>query len=218
VSVLGVCLGLFHRERTGAGQRMWTSLLGCSAMMQSGELVRFQGRAPAVRGGRDFGGPSAWDRFYRVKDGWLRVQAPDVSALCSAGLLSYNESDVQRGVAERLARMCADDALAALASAGIPAVRARLPGELPEDADLRGLNMFVTMQMEDGSPFYSTGRYACFSRTQQTSVFTPPGVGEHSREVLAEAGLQDAEIQALLDAGCVRQGQRFQIAGIQNYR
>src|SRR5205085_10268893 len=54
LSVLGVCLGLYHRLRTGAGQRMWTSLAGCATLMQCGELVRFAGRPPAVRGGRDF--------------------------------------------------------------------------------------------------------------------------------------------------------------------
>src|SRR4030088_890706 len=87
LSVLGVCLGLFHRMRTGAGQRVWTSLAGCAAIMQSGEIVRFAGRAPAVRGGRDFAGPSALDRFYRVADGWVRLQAIDTRSLQTAGVL-----------------------------------------------------------------------------------------------------------------------------------
>ena len=78
--------------------------------------------------------------------------------------------------------------------------------------------MFVTLHMEDGSPFYSTGRYARFSRTQEAKVFTPPGVGEHSAQILQEAGVEEAEIQALVDAGSVRQGQPFRVAGIQNYR
>src|SRR5207244_7611062 len=78
-----LCLGLFHRMRTGAGQRVWTSLAGCASIMQSGEVVRFAGRPPAVRGGRDFAGPSALDRFYRVADGWRseehtsELQSPD---------------------------------------------------------------------------------------------------------------------------------------------
>src|SRR5258708_27580379 len=86
LSVLGVCLGLFHRLTTGVGQRAWTSLVGCAAMMQSGELVRFDGRPPALRGGRDFPGPSALDRFYRVADGWVRLQASDFESLRAAGL------------------------------------------------------------------------------------------------------------------------------------
>src|SRR3977135_2925802 len=85
LSVLGVCLGLFHRMRTGSGQRIWTSLAGCAAIMQSGEIVRFAGRPPAVRGGRDFAGPSALDRFYRVSDGWLRLPAAATRRWQAAG-------------------------------------------------------------------------------------------------------------------------------------
>jgi crotonobetainyl-CoA:carnitine CoA-transferase CaiB-like acyl-CoA transferase len=221
VSVLGICLGLFHRERSGVGQRTWTSLLGCSAMMQSGELVRFEGRSPAVYGGRDFAGPSALQRFYRTKDGWLRLQAPDVQALQRAGLVDSTVNDMahlEEVLADRFAPVECDEAVACLRAAGIPAARARLPGELPVDPELQPLEMFVTLQMEDGSPFYSTGRYARFSRTQESRVFTSPGVGEHSREVLSEAGVEPEAIQALVDAGSVRQGQPFHVAGIQNYR
>ena len=80
-TVLAVCLGLYHRGRSGEGQRTWTSLVASSLTMQSGELVRFEGRPPAQRGGRDFIGPSPADRFYRTADGWLRVQAPSLAAL-----------------------------------------------------------------------------------------------------------------------------------------
>jgi crotonobetainyl-CoA:carnitine CoA-transferase CaiB-like acyl-CoA transferase len=214
VSVLGICLALFHRERSGAGQRMWTSLLGCSAIMQSGELVRFEGRAPAVYGGCDFSGPSVFDRFYRTTDGWLRLQAQDAEGLRRAGLLEDGEADL----AERFASMCLEEALARLASAQIPAVRARLPGELTQDPDLRDLEMFDTLHLQDGTPFFTTGRYARFSRTQQAGVRTTPGIGEHSTELVAEVGVDEGEIQALIDAGCVRQGQPFQVVAIQNYR
>ncbi|MBV8715836.1 MAG: CoA transferase [Chloroflexi bacterium] len=220
VSVLGICLGLFHRERSGIGQRTWTSLLGCSAMMQSGELVRFAGRPPAVRGACDFTGPSPLDCFYRTSDGWLRLQARDASALVTAGVIDRGlaDAELQAALTERFAPMCTSDALAALSAAGVPAVQARMPHELPGDADLQNLEMFVRLHMHDGTPFFSTGRYVRMSRTSQSAVFTPPGVGEHSTEVLSEAGVEAAEIQALIDAGLVRQGQPFQIAGIQTYR
>ena len=101
LSVLGVCLGLFHRLRSGTGQRAWTSLVGCAAMMQSGELVRFAGRPLAMRGGRDFAGPSALDRFYRVADGWLRLQAPDSESLRAAGVLPGHVSPDSDARAQR---------------------------------------------------------------------------------------------------------------------
>jgi crotonobetainyl-CoA:carnitine CoA-transferase CaiB-like acyl-CoA transferase len=223
VAVFGVCLGLLHRERAGVGQRIWTSLLGCSAQMQSGELVRFDGRQPSVRGGCDFEGPSALDRFYQTQDGWLRLQAPDVAALRPAGIVdleSANPADVELtdNIHDKLSKMTTADAVARLTSAGIPAVAARLPGDLPDDASLGDLDMFTTLHMRDGTPFHVTNRYARFSRTQAQGVFVAPGIGEHSREVLLEAGVPAADIEALIASGALKQGEPFKVIGIQNYR
>jgi crotonobetainyl-CoA:carnitine CoA-transferase CaiB-like acyl-CoA transferase len=220
VAVFGICLGLLHRERAGVGQRVWTSLLGCSAQMQSGELVRFDGRQPTVRGGCDFDGPSALDRFYQTQDGWLRVQAPDVGALQRAGLVDARslEQDLTAVLQGSFSKMTTAEAVACLTSVGVPAVPARLPGELPDDPDLGDLHMFTTLHMRDGTPFYVTNRYARFSRTQEQGVFVAPGIGEHSREVLAEAGVSATDIEALIASGALKQGEPFTVIGIQNYR
>jgi crotonobetainyl-CoA:carnitine CoA-transferase CaiB-like acyl-CoA transferase len=93
-----------------------------------------------------------------------------------------------------------------------------MPNELPDDPHLGDLDMFTTGRMQDGSPFLMTNRYARFSRTQVHDVFVPPGVGEHSRAVLADAGVSAADIDALIEAGAVRQGEGFTVAAIQNYR
>jgi crotonobetainyl-CoA:carnitine CoA-transferase CaiB-like acyl-CoA transferase len=223
VAVLGICLGLLHRERAGVGQRVWTSLLGCSMEMQNGELVRFEGRPPAVLGGCDFEGPTPLDRFYATRDGWLRLRAPSVGALQNAGIIGASDSqmtdaDLHTAIAERLKGLSLADALACLKSAGVPAAAARIPTDLPDDPDLRGLDMFAEQHMRDGTPFLVSNRYARFGRTQEDRVFTAPGIGEHSREVLAEAGVQAEQIDALIDSGAVKQGQPFQVVAIQNYR
>jgi crotonobetainyl-CoA:carnitine CoA-transferase CaiB-like acyl-CoA transferase len=223
VAVLGVCLGLLHRERAGVGQRVWTSLLGCSAEMQSGELVRFEGRQPAVRGGCDFEGPFALDRFYATQDGWLRLQAPNVAALHAAGILDVtdldlSDDDLTSVITHRLASTTLEEAVACLTSAGVPAAPARHPAELFDDPDLSDLEMFTTQRMRDGTPFHLPNRYVRFSRTREQRVFTAPGVGEHSREVLAEAGVPAHEIDALIDSGELKQGEPFTVVAIQNYR
>src|SRR5216684_5748489 len=132
LSVFGVCLGIFHRTRTGVGQRVWTSLAGCAAMLQSGELVRFTGRPPAICGGRDFAGPSALDRFYRVADGWLRLQAPDTDSLRTAGVLpahlsADSDSELRHVLTAALAHRFQAEVLEHLTAAGIPAAPARTP-------------------------------------------------------------------------------------------
>jgi len=221
--VLGVCLGVFHRLRTGRGQRIWTSLAGCATLMQSGELVRFAGQLPAVRGGRDFTGPSALDRFYRVRDGWLRLQAPHADALQAAGLLSdvasaASDAELGRVLTEALASRSLAEALACLRAADVPAAAVRGPHELPLDPDLCALEVFAQHYLQDGTPYLSPHRYARFSRTQTQATFEPPGLGEHSRQVLTEAGIDAPRIQALLDAGVLKQSGPFRLAAIQTYR
>jgi crotonobetainyl-CoA:carnitine CoA-transferase CaiB-like acyl-CoA transferase len=223
VSVLGVCLGLFDRLRSGAGQRVWTSLAGCATLMQSGEVVRFAGRPPAIRGGRDFTGPSALDRFYQVADGWLRLQASDTDSLRAAGFVAGHvrpESDAElcQVLTETFASLPLAEAVARLCIAGIPAAAAQVPAQLAADPAIRDLQVFGTHHLQDGTPYLAPLRFARFSRTEEQAVFEAPGLGEHSREVLAEAGLTSAHIDELIQVGVVKQGGPFHVVGIQSYR
>ena len=80
VSTAAMCalagiLGIYHREKTGEGQRIWNSLAATATYLQSEELVRYQGRPALVKGSENHRGPNWLDRFYKTKDGWIRLQA-----------------------------------------------------------------------------------------------------------------------------------------------
>src|SRR5439155_14815598 len=130
-AVLAVGLALYHRGQSGAGQRTTTSLVACSVLMQSGELVRFAGRPPACRGGRDFLGPSPTDRFYRTADGWLRLQAPSLAALADALGLPRTHFEDPAAVADRLLSTPRASARERLNAAGVLAAPAPPPSEVP---------------------------------------------------------------------------------------
>ncbi|MDE3076251.1 MAG: CoA transferase [Chloroflexota bacterium] len=217
-AALGVCLGLFHRARTGDGQRVSTSLVAMSLLMQSGELVRFAGRPPAQRGGRDFAGPSAAARFYATSDGWLLVRAPSDAALRDALGLAGSCSDLAEAVGQKLASIPAEQALQLLTEAGVSAVPARQPAEVAGDPHVRGAKALCRLQFADGRPYLAPLRYARFSRTEVDVAFQPPGLGEHSRQVLAEAGIEPAHIEALIEQRVVFQGAPVHLQGLVSYR
>jgi hypothetical protein len=50
------------------------------------------------------------------------------------------------------------------------------------------------------------------------AVLTPPGVGEHTSEVLAEAGISAEEIEGLIASGAVRQGKPIVYRSFLAYR
>jgi crotonobetainyl-CoA:carnitine CoA-transferase CaiB-like acyl-CoA transferase len=58
----------------------------------------------------------------------------------------------------------------------------------------------------NGGGYVTPGRMAGFSRTPRFGPLRSPGTGEHSREALRTAGLTDAEIESLIDAGTVVAG------------
>jgi crotonobetainyl-CoA:carnitine CoA-transferase CaiB-like acyl-CoA transferase len=70
----------------------------------------------------------------------------------------------------------------------------------------------------DGRPFFTPGRWARFSRTQETRKLEPPGLGEHTRVLLGEAGLSDTEIDALIGEGAVASGAPFVVEELVAYR
>jgi len=209
-TALGVCLALARRRRGRGGQRVTTSLAGIATFMQCGELLRCEGRRPAAVGGRDHaGGPL--DRFYPVRDGWVRVQAGphDLPALRAAGLLPVDASDLEEadaGLARAIVGLTRAEAAGRLRGAAVPAAPARRFEELPDDPEVLAAELVHVLRREDGTPYRAAGRYARFSRTERRDALVAPGLGEHSRAVLAEAGLGPAEIEELVAGGAVVEG------------
>ena len=228
---LGAVLALLHRRRGGGGQRGWTSLAGQSCMMQSGEIVRYAGRRPAHRGGADFPGPDPLDRYYRTRDGWLRLQAVAVAAgrdgpaeraaalaaLHDAGLLPAAPPDddaLQAALCRAIGGLDTADAERRCTDAGIPAMRVRTPQELSSDPFLDGteaMHLWVPGMQAPGGPesLYTVGRLARFSRTEKSGVLAPPGLGEHTLELLAETGRDATATAELLAAGTIAVGEPF---------
>jgi crotonobetainyl-CoA:carnitine CoA-transferase CaiB-like acyl-CoA transferase len=217
-AVLGICLALYHRGETGEGQRTATSLVASSLTMQSGELVQFAGRPAAPRGGRDFGGPGPADRMYQAADGWLRVQAPSLACLAEALGHPENQHDDNDAIVDAFAIMPLATALDRLQRAGIPAAPARQPLDVARDPAVVASGLLVERHFADGKPYLVPHRYVRFSRTEQAPIGEAPGIGEHSREVLTEAGLSDAEIDALAQQRVIVEGEPFVLKALVNYR
>jgi crotonobetainyl-CoA:carnitine CoA-transferase CaiB-like acyl-CoA transferase len=110
------------------------------------------------------------------------------------------------------------EALKRLHHAGIPAVPARSVNEVAADRGIVAIELLAKRHFPDGHPYTVPNRHACFSRTEQAPIRDQPGVGEHSRAVLAEAGLTDAEIDALVAEKAVIDGKPFVPQALVNYR
>ena len=201
-SVLGACAALYHRMTGGGGQRVTTSLAAVAAFMQCGELIEYAGRPAAPVGGRDYQGPSPLRRYYRTADGWIRLSltSPEqAGALLDSGVPPA--ADLQDAIASAVSGLTNAEVLKRL-SGGV-AAPARTLQDLAEDPAVLAARYLEPLVRPDGKTLFLPGQYALFSRSQATGGLKPPGLGEHSREVLSEIGCDPDE---LVSAGVVVEG------------
>jgi crotonobetainyl-CoA:carnitine CoA-transferase CaiB-like acyl-CoA transferase len=216
-------LALLHRERTGQTQHIATSLTAAATLLQAPDLLSYQ-RRPAPRvGGRDFRGPAAADHAYPVADGFVRLQATSIEAgrWRAAGLgvdPERLEADPGAEVARVLAGLTAAEAVSRLSAAQVPAVPDRRITSVANDPALHERGLLTRGTSLSGIRYTTVGQIASFSRTPQAVGQDAPGLGEHSRELLAAAGLDSGQIDQLVQDGTVKSEGPLDVVFLPVYR
>ncbi|MGH7895496.1 MAG: CoA transferase, partial [Candidatus Binatia bacterium] len=197
---------LVARERTQRGQRVEASLMRTALVDQAAHMTDGSG------GGRDYVGPSAARRIYRCADDWLCVatnteaQARAFGSLGGVGLSAGAPAagpEASR-LASRLSELPRAEVLGRLEDLGVPAAPCLTFPAMVDDEHLRANGMFVTQDDPVLGPVTLGGPLIDLSHTPIAYRRLGPGLGAHSREVLAEIGYDEARIEALVRAGVVR--------------
>lgn len=212
----GVMVALFERVRTGRGQQISGSLLGSALAFSSTSLIEqaVKGIDRVAIGNRSYlNGPT--DSF-RTMDGWIVTQVVGNTIFKRwATLIDEPEwlddprfaTDELRGdngavLSARMAVWCAGrtslDALDALAQANIPAGPVLSPRQALSHPQVEAMGLFTPTPvrgMAAPAPLMATP--LGLSETPATIRRPPPGVGEHTLEILNELGFNGAEISSL---------------------
>jgi crotonobetainyl-CoA:carnitine CoA-transferase CaiB-like acyl-CoA transferase len=221
--VQSVLAALFHRERTGEGQRVEVPMFDAVLAFN---LVEHLARAAVP------GEPAGYSRVltshrgpHRTLDGYVAMLPytdKQWRALFTAvGREELLEEPWFADHAMRLRR--ADDVYAALAAI----VRERTTGEWLEICEANGVPASPVPSLDDivGDPELhmgaiteavhpEVGRYrqiepaARFSRSPQSVRRPAPLVAQNTREILAEVGYDDAAVDRLLAEGAATEGRR----------
>jgi crotonobetainyl-CoA:carnitine CoA-transferase CaiB-like acyl-CoA transferase len=215
----GVLTALLHRERTGEGQRVDVSLLNGTLLAHAARLSIFlaTGEEPGRWGsGHPYIVPF---QAFEASDGWVyvavwvdRLWAPFCAAIERPALAAEPRYATRadrlahraelgallapifkvRTVAEWMARLEARDVLCA------PVNRY---ADLPRDAQILASRMIVEQEHPRAGRFRTLDTPIRFSLTPGTLRAPAPALGEHTDEVLTEAGMTKEEIAALRRAG-----------------
>jgi crotonobetainyl-CoA:carnitine CoA-transferase CaiB-like acyl-CoA transferase len=215
-------LGLLARERTGRGQYVETSMISSAGYIHGDDLVLYDGRPPPRRSDRGQHGLHALYRLYPCRDDWLFVAAwRDDEWAALAGALDHPEWLRDERFATATGRAAHDDELTALVGEAL-AVRTAAEWEdaltaadvaaarasavpLEEWFEREGL-----LLAEDHPVFGPFWRAPAKVHLSEHPPRMAPvcGLGEHSRNVLAEFGYTDDTIAHLIAAGVVVDGAR----------
>lgn len=213
IGTFATAVALHHRDRSGKGQPITGSLAATSVFMQSGEITSYDGRPPARYGGPEYAGPAELNRLYATSDdGWIRLQATEQQrpVLAEIGL----SGDLVQAIGGR----ARDELLEALAAVGVDAAAAYHPNEMINDQKLFDSAILQQQSRPNGRPFYASGRLARFSRTERSGAIGPPGLGEHSVEILQRAEIEQSRIDDLLASGAVITGEPMPLDKFVSYR
>ncbi len=217
MATLGSILALYARRRGKASRRVDSNLLNAAVVLSSPWFGKWQGKPERPLADTGQHGIDAFHRLYRVADGWIYVAADTeearaaltgslgVGAMDPAGGGHPAESPLARAMEAAFANRRAEEALEALNAAGVPAAEARSgASEVFLDDESAHANGLVT---EASHPTAGRMRiawnYIGFRDTASSAARPTPLLGEHSADVLAEAGAGADEIEALFASGAI---------------
>jgi crotonobetainyl-CoA:carnitine CoA-transferase CaiB-like acyl-CoA transferase len=216
LAALGVAAAYAHKLKTGEGQVVDTSLYeaGISATFHQTAMYLATGVSPGPLGSAH---PlSAPYQAYPTKDGWITVGAGNQSnwpRLCAAlgapelvedprfklnaGRLA-NLAELNAALEPLFRRFTTAQLMAKLEDAGVPAGPVNTIGQMAEDPQTKAREMIVEVPHAKAGKVKTLGSPIKLGATPTNLRRGAPLFGEHTREVLAEHGYREREIEKLI--------------------
>ena len=206
LSAAAVIQALRHRDRTGEGQFVHTSILNACMLFNSSTFIDRDGQGPE-RDRIDAGqyGFDALRRLYETADGWLCLHVTDDeqrAALCTAlGVDEPTAAAVGAVLATREATHWHD----VLDDAGVPCeiASATYARELFDDAAMYERGWVARSAHADLGTVEHVAMPFSFSVSSRPNLAGAPVTGQHSRAVLAALGYSESQIDELVADGVV---------------
>ncbi len=225
LSLVGaIAAALFAREKTGTGQFVEVPMFETTVAFVLAEHLFGHCFAPPLGKLGYTRVLGTWRRPYRTKDGylcmmayteaqwrkfWAMVGKPEVAddpRFCSIAARSHNVVALYELAGACLADKTTDEWLALLRKLEIPSARVSSLDDVMADPQLAATGFFKRATHPSEGEIAFTDLPVRFGEQPASPARLQPRLGEHSIEVLREAGLGESEIKALLAAGATVAG------------
>ncbi|WGS18875.1 MULTISPECIES: CoA transferase [unclassified Bradyrhizobium] len=217
-----ILAALFHRERTGEGQAIEIPMFETMAQFVLGDHMAGRSFEPPV-------GPPGYSRLlspdrrpYQTSDGYicalvysdkqwnaffakigLAHEADRDPRLNSISARTRNYDFVYDWFSQMMKTRTTAEWMRFFEEADIPHAPLHDLDSLIDDPHLTAVGLIQTIEHPTEGRLRVAGPAATWSRTPPSIRSHPPGLGEHGREILREAGLAEAEIAALIEGGAL---------------
>jgi formyl-CoA transferase len=211
----GILLALIERQRSGLGQWVQTSLLQAQIFMLDFQAARWltEGEVPKQAGNnhptsiptgvfetRDghiniaTTGQKIWERFCRAIAAEELISHPDYANSKSR---SENRDRLNADITVKLREADSDTWIARLNEAGVPCGQIYSIDQVFSDPQVQHLKPQATIESPHVGTLTLLRQPMSLSRTPSHMERYPPAAGEHTREVMREAGFRPDEIAEL---------------------
>ncbi|PLW69163.1 CaiB/BaiF CoA transferase family protein [Pseudohalioglobus lutimaris] len=207
------------RDRTGEGQRIEVSLLDTLVHAQASSIGTYltTGEIPERTGNRSLAfAPSGCfptrdrhhvvittpgEKFFANICRALATDWDSDTRFANAAARKANEDELDRLISERTCQFDRQDLVEKLVAADVLVAPINTPAEVPLDPQIRHNNMLVDVVHPEYGEVTVTGIPIRFYGTPCEVRQHPPLLGEHTRELLAEAGYGAGDIDELIRKG-----------------
>jgi len=218
-----VSAALYRREKTGAGQRVDVPMFEHLLQVVLGEHLGGYTFEPQL-GEPGYARMLAKDRRpYRTKDGYVcaliyndkqwaaflaLIGQPDLMRtdhrFATQEARSQNYDLAYAMVADEMTRRTTAEWIEALEAADIPVQRMNSLADIVNDPHLAAIGYFRAIDHPSEGSIKSMAVPSEWSESKPEYRRHAPRLGEHTREVLREAGYADAAIEAMIASGAAR--------------
>lgn len=222
-STVAILAALIHRNKTGRGQCVETSLLNTALSCNNASLIEEAVLNIGRRGSGNRGQTGAPADAFRCKDGWILVRVVGNSMFRRWARLMKEDSwltderfksDIDRGNNSHVVSACmqewcgtrsCNEAIEILDSARIPCAQVYSPSDALADPHVVQSGFFNRHRYPGVDKDYPViASLFRMSDCEVGSVRRAPLLGEHTRTILSEIGVTDEQLAELRQSGAVR--------------
>ncbi len=217
----GVLLALYERERSGKGQWLHTSLLQAMIAMLDFQAARWtvNGKVPVQAGNNHptsiptgvfatkdgyiniaVAGEATWARFCKSVD---KSEWQDHPNFNNAKLRSEHRDQLNELINEVTVTRTSDEWIQAFGEAGVPSGPIYTIDKTFDDPQVKHLDMCATVSTPVMGDISLIGQPVVLDRTPSSIKVASPERGNDTQEILAELGVNEDELERMMDENII---------------